>query len=146
MEAVGFELRELLQEVTMEQSSIVNVSKFMLAHAQYMDGLVAIWAFGFDEKELRKKHYLLYLYVANDVMQRSVRMNQANIIEMFEHYLGSCIEKTWKKGDADTQNSMQKMVQIWKSRKIVQVEVYEALNRLMERLSKENPRPNLRSG
>ncbi|KAJ0409130.1 hypothetical protein ATCC90586_002841 [Pythium insidiosum] len=110
-------LERLLRHAKVTQQSIQAVSTWILERRASLVAIADVWRRLMKEGEAANQ--VVYLYIANDVMQVGVRKYGKHIAEMFEAHLLDIVEFVMAQGDEKVKRCVIKIIGIWKERHTV---------------------------
>jgi len=108
-------VKERLQKVNESQESIQTVSQWLMYHKKHAKQSVQIWAQLMHRVPLNKK--LLFLYVANDVIQIN-RKKGGEFVREFSAVFPDAIAHLYRHADEPTRKSVNRVISIWEERKV----------------------------
>jgi hypothetical protein len=109
-------LIEKLNKMSNSQQSIQTLSHWIMYHKKRYVESVKIW-----EKETfnaPRERKLIYLYLANDIMQTS-RKKGEEFIREFKKIIKPCTIHIYKESDSQSQKAILRILDIWDERKVL---------------------------
>jgi regulator of Ty1 transposition protein 103 len=122
-------LLKKINELNNTQQSVQSVSLWLIHHRKHSHTIVKIWL-----KELinstKSERKLTFIYLANDMLQNSRKKGYEYMTE-FAAVLGDAIENTAKYSDEKVRFTLERILNIWKDRKIYPDEKIEELKKIL---------------
>jgi len=122
-------LLKKINELNNTQQSVQSVSLWLIHHRKHSQTIVKIWL-----KELvnstKSERKLTFIYLANDMLQNSRKKGYEYMTE-FSAVLGDAIENTAKYSDEKVRFTLERILNIWKDRKIYPDEKIEELKKIL---------------
>ena len=122
-------LLKKINELNNTQQSVQSVSLWLIHHRKHSRTIVKIWL-----KELinstKSERKLTFIYLANDMLQNSRKKGYEYMTE-FSAVLGDAIENTAKYSDEKVRFTLERILNIWKDRKIYPDEKIEELKKIL---------------
>ena len=122
-------LLKKINELNNTQQSVQSVSLWLIHHRKHSRTIVKIWL-----KELinstKSERKLTFIYLANDMLQNSRKKGYEYMTE-FATVLVDAIENTAKYSDEKVRFTLERILNIWKDRKIYPDEKIEELKKIL---------------
>ena len=110
------DLTDKLRKVNSTSTSIQSVSGWCLFHRRECKRIVGAWFNEFMKAD--KKRQLALLYLANDIMQNSIRQYGPDYMHEFYVYMAKALNKLTSDGDAKLLASVTRVCQVWHDRQV----------------------------
>lgn len=122
-------LLKKFQELNNTQQSVQTLSLWLIHHRKHSDKIVKTWL-----KELvnstKCERKLTFIYLANDILQNS-RKKGYEYMKEFSTVLPESIENTAKYADTKIRFTLERILNIWKDRKICDDDIIDHLKSLL---------------
>ncbi|KMZ57161.1 Regulation of nuclear pre-mRNA domain-containing protein 1B [Zostera marina] len=109
------ELADKLSKLNSSQQCIEILSHWCMFHRENAEKVVQTWATQFHTKDM--EHKILFLYIANDILQNSKR-NGHEFVSEFWKVLPASLKDVFENGDDHAKNLVSRLISIWKERKV----------------------------
>ncbi|GBG32182.1 Regulation of nuclear pre-mRNA domain-containing protein 1B [Hondaea fermentalgiana] len=116
----GFDANELVRRLRSAETSVTSIqgtSKWIAARPQAVKEIVSAWERDFEAQPVSK--WLLYLYVANDVVQTTKQKSGALFKDAFFGALCRTMAKSLLTGDRTLEAKTERMINVWEERRIM---------------------------
>ncbi len=122
-------LLKKFQELNNTQQSVQTLSLWLIHHRKHSEKIVKTWL-----KELinsnKCERKLTFIYLANDILQNS-RKKGYEYLKEFANVLPESIENTAKYADTKIRFTLERILNIWKDRKICDDEMIDQLKSIL---------------
>lgn len=132
-------LLKKLQDLNSTQQSVQTLSLWLIHHRKYAKTVANTWLRELQQAA-KPERKLTLMYLANDILQNSRKKGEEYLKE-FTHVLEQAIENTSRFSDSNTRFTLERILNIWKDRKIYQDETIEKYRKLIHTAAKNNPSP-----
>lgn len=133
-------LLKKLQDLNSTQQSVQTLSLWLIHHRKYAKTVTNTWLRELQQAA-KPERKLTLMYLANDILQNSRKKGEEYLKE-FTNVLEQAIENTSRFSDSNTRFTLERILNIWKDRKIYQDETIEKYRKLIHTAAKNNPSPS----
>eukprot|EP00912_Choanoflagellata_sp_UC4_P001973 UC4_evm1s1267 len=143
MEGKKKKIRERLARLSGSQQSVQSLSLWIIKHPQDASIVVTCWSELIAMDTTSPKQKLFFFYLANDVIQNSLREKVAIYPSEFSKVIPKAIELIRRTGDNSCIKSLVRILTVWRDRSIYKKEFLEKLDAALK--GKNYPtEPNLK--
>ncbi|KAI0118464.1 DUF618-domain-containing protein [Hypoxylon sp. NC0597] len=106
--------------------SVVTVAQWIMFHRRHADRTVQLWLQRLKDSTSHKRLTLIYL--ANEVAQQTKARHREDFIVAFSPIIAEAVATAYKGAPADTQNRIQRVVDVWRDRDIFEKPILDAID------------------
>ncbi|OTA67662.1 DUF618-domain-containing protein [Hypoxylon sp. EC38] len=106
--------------------SVVTVAQWIMFHRRHADRTVQLWLQRLKDSTSHKRLTLIYL--ANEVAQQTKARHREDFIVAFSPIIAEAVATAYKGAPTDTQNRIQRVVDVWREREIFEKPILDAID------------------
>ncbi|OTA82409.1 hypothetical protein M434DRAFT_401008 [Hypoxylon sp. CO27-5] len=106
--------------------SVVTVAQWIMFHRRHADRTVQLWLQRLKDSTSHKRLTLIYL--ANEVAQQTKARHREDFIVAFSPIIAEAVATAYKGAPADTQNRIQRVIDVWREREIFEKPILDAID------------------
>ncbi|KAF2224351.1 RNA polymerase II-binding domain-containing protein [Elsinoe ampelina] len=116
------------------QDSIVSVAQWVMFYRRYAERAAQIWLEKLKDSNTSKKLNLVYL--ANEIMQQAKVRKKEDFLVAFMPIISEAVAIAYKGAPSEVQGKLRRVVEVWRSRQILDSGVQDATEARIDELDK----------
>ncbi|KAM7214927.1 regulation of nuclear pre-mRNA domain-containing protein 1A [Rhypophila decipiens] len=123
-----------LSALNESHESIASTAQWIMFHRRHAATSVQLWLAKLKELPSSKKLNMIYL--ANEVTQQSKARHKEDFLQAFSPYIAEATTLAYTGANADIQNKLRRVVDVWRDRNIFDRQIQDAMESKLDEIDK----------